>query len=526
MTLAKTATRIGKLSTIYLIGSFAPQLINMLVLPIYTDYLSKEQMGIFNLAGRVSTPLGVLMQLGVLAGLKSWYFRTDEHLRPQLVRSVQLGQFVVNTAMVLLLALIGLAFVDDILPDLPLSWPALYGLWLLILAYVFGDASMRLASTVARLCEHATTSIALNLSRYALQVVVGLALVYWLAAEGKDDWQGVGRQAAATAATLAMAVAAVRMVWRYGGGRFELAMSRRVLRSGVTFLPHQLSDGLMLTLNAWMVNGFFSTAALGVYGVAVAFAQLIQMPLINFGDAAYPTLSRLMREGGDENRRQQSRIYTLTLLLIVFAMLAQQIFSTVAIRVLANPAYHEAASVVSILILAWLFQAFYQIISQPVFYFGGGLWLSTATGTSILVSAAVGVWAIPEYGMYGAAWSMVAGFVAKFIVAASASTYLYPLPWELSKIARALACAATVVWVDLALVDGWLVVVKDLQKPGTFFERVEWLNLSLVVGVKLLLLAAMVLLLWLTRAIRTRELVIVAEAARGKLRSLLRRKSG
>ncbi|MEX2185532.1 MAG: oligosaccharide flippase family protein [Pirellulales bacterium] len=523
MTLAKTATRIGKLSTIYLIGSFAPQLVNMIVLPIYTDYLSQEQMGIFNLASRVAMPLGTLIQLGALAGLKSWYFRTDEHLRPQLVRSMQLSQFAVNLAVTLVLALVGVFVVDEILPGLPLSSTALYALWLLILAYVFGDASMRLASMVARLCEHAKTAIALSLSRYVIQTVVGLVIVYWLAARGLDDWQGFGRQVAASVAALAAAVVAARLVWKYGGGRFDLGMAKQTLRTGVNFVPHQLSDGLMLTANAWMVNGLFSTAALGVYGVAIAFAQLIQMPLINFGDAAYPTLSRLMREGGQENRRQQTRIYTLTLLIVIFALLGQQIFSTVAIRVLTNPSYHEAASVVSILIFAWAFQGFYSIVSQPVFFFGGGLWLSTATITSIVVSAGIGMWAIPVYGMYGAAWSMVAGFVVKFIVAAAASTYLYPLPWELTKIGRALACAGLIVWLDLTFVDGWLSVVKNIERPGSFFERVEWVNLITVVGAKLLLLVGMIVLLWITRVVTTREFRIVADAVRGKMRSWRRR---
>lgn len=519
MTLAKTATRIGKLSTIYLIGSFAPQLVNMLVLPIYTDYLSRQQMGIFSLANRVSVPLAVLIQLGALAGLKSWFFRTDEQLRPQLVRSMQIGQFAVNAAGIVVLAAIGLVFVERILPGLPLSSAALYALWLLILADVFGDCSTNLASQVARLHERATTAISLGLSRYAIQTVVGLALVYWLAWQEHDDWQGFGRQAAATVAALATAVFAARLTWKFGSGRCNAAMVEQTLRTGVHFVPHQLSDGLMLTANAWMINGLISTAALGVYGVAVAFAQLIQMPLIAFGDAAYPTLSRLMREGGAENRRQQTRIYTLTLTIVITVMLAQQLFSTVAIRVLANPAYHEAAAVVSVLIFAWLFQAFYMIVSQPVFYFGGGLWLSTATVTSILVSVGVGVWAIPEYGMYGAAWSMVAGFAAKLVVAAAASTYLYPLRWELSKIARTLACAAAIVWFDLRFVDGWLSVARDLQQPGTFFERVEWINLSIVLAVKMLLVAAIVPLLWITRTISSRELSIVIEAVRGKMQS-------
>jgi hypothetical protein len=188
--------------------------------------------------------------------------------------------------------------------------------------------------------------------------------------------------------------------------------------------------------------------------------------------------------------------------------------------VLTNPAYHEAAQVVPILIFAWLFQAFYAIVVQPVFYFGGGLWLSTATISSIIVSVGVGIVSIPEYGMYGAAWSMAAGFAAKFVVAATASTYLYRLPWELAKISLALACALLVAWIDWAYVDGWRDVVNVANQSAGFWQRVEWLNLIVMVGVKLALLSAIVPLWWITGVVTTKELAYGRDLVRGKLRAL------
>lgn len=518
MSLAKTATKIGKLSTIYLVGSIAPQVINMLVLPIYTDYLTKEQMGVVSLGARLSVPLAVVIQLGALAGFKSWYFRTDPPLRPQFVRTMQLSQLGINFSVVLVLAIVGLVASEWILPGLPYSSTAVYVLWLLILADALGDASTKLATMVMRLSEHARQSVTLSFAWYILQTVVSLSVVFALARHGLGEWQGFGRQASSTTAALITAAVAVGIVWRYGGGRYDPRMARQTLRTGITFVPHQLSDGMMLTANAWMVNGFFSTAALGVYGIAIAFAQIVQLAIFNFSDAAYPTLSELMRQGGPDSRRKQARIYTLTLLILTSTLLAQQLLAPVGIRVLTNPSYHEAASIVPILILAWTFQAFYMIVVQPVFFFGGGFWLSCATLTSILVSIGVGAWAIPEFGAYGAAWSIVAGFGSRFVVALSASTYLYPLPWEVARLARALICAALILWIDWTFVDGWLVLVKDLGRPGAFFERVEWLNLIVVVVVKLLLLAAMIPLLWGTGAVKTHELKTFADAVRGKLR--------
>ena len=78
MALKKSVVKIGRLSTIYMIGSIAPKVLGLLLLPVFTHYLVPEQFGIVRLALQISQVLAILLQLGFGASLKSFYFKLEE----------------------------------------------------------------------------------------------------------------------------------------------------------------------------------------------------------------------------------------------------------------------------------------------------------------------------------------------------------------------------------------------------------------------------------------------------------------
>jgi O-antigen/teichoic acid export membrane protein len=391
-----------------------------------------------------------------------------------------LGQIGASATICLLLSLAGLWCARWVLPNLPLDATYVYYLWLMLVWGCFLSAMIDLTMGTSQLMERARTSVFLGLLNYGSQVGLGVAAVVLL------GWQGFGRQGTIFLGFLIAASASAAILWRYGRGAFDSQMFRNVAGKGLTFIPHALATNLQWFLNAWLLDWWISPATLAVYGIAIAFAALIDMPVISLTNAAYPTLARWMNDGSTESRRQQARLYTLLAIGIVVLSLGSLLFSPVAIHILTAPAYHEAAQVVGILILAWLFQGFYNLVLQPAFYFGGGLVISIASVSAVVATAVFSLLLIPRMGMYGAAWAVVACFGIKFAVAAVISWQLYALPWEVSKIAAALACGLAI-----ATADHWL-------SAG--------LGLVAAIGVKSALLAAMVPALWITRAVSAAEL--------------------
>jgi O-antigen/teichoic acid export membrane protein len=469
VSLEKHVTKIGKLSMIYAFGGAAPKILGLALLPIFTHFLSPDQFGIVRLALQVALPLSILVQLGLEASLKSRYFRTDLSQRSQLIKTAFLGQIALGFLTCLVFSIAGVWVFDQILPNLPISPQKVQMLWLMIVWGCFFSSFIQLATTVSQLLEKAALAVSITMSLFLLRSFFGVIAVVWL------GWQGFGRQGTNFIGATIIGIVSLWLLFRFGKAKFNFKLFKDLFKTGLTFVPHSFAGMFALAINTWLVNKMISTASVGIYAIAIQFAQFIQMPLTAFGNAAYPTLAKLMSDGSDESKKQQSRLYTLVLTGISVIALGISLFAPIAIELLVAPNYHKAKTVVPILVLAWQCQALYWVCSTIVFYHGGGLWLATATVSSMIANIILGFLLIPIYGVYGAAMAMVGCFLIRFIVIAIVGHKKHPLPWQIKIVAQML----TVVLL-MALTDIWLS---------------EHLSLAPAIGLKLLIFAATILLI-------------------------------
>jgi len=464
MSLAAKAAKIGKLSTIYMLSTIIVRGVGLFLLPIFTHYLDPGQMGIVTLAGQVMLPLTIVTQLGLWTSLKSHYFRTPESIRPVLVRTVFLGQLVQAGVICSLLSVVGIWTADWFLPNLPLNYWHVYCLWLMIVWGCFFRPWQRMASGLAQLHERAFTAVFLTISEACLRIGLGLLVVVCL------GWRGFGRTGSITASMVIIGSIGLVVSWRYGRERFELPLFRKVVITGLAFVPSTLSIALTQTVNAWLLTDMVDVAAMGVYGVAIMFPQLIQMFLLAFGNAAFPTIARMMADGSQEIRRQQARLYTFVFLVLGAISLGVCLFASPAIRLLTDPAYHEAVYIAPILSLAWLAQSGYTIVSQPVFFKGGGLWFACANMASLLATVVLSLVLIPAYGIYGAAWAMVGGFTCRLIVISLIHLRLYRLPWEIRNIVMLLIVLLTLGAIDYLFANNISLIWSIAAKIALFIS--------------------------------------------------------
>lgn len=487
MTSQVSASKIGKLSAIYLIGTFAPQVIGVLLTPIFTRFLDPSQMGIINQAAHIALPLTFIVQLGFASALKSEYFRVQPHERPTLVRTALVGQTALAAVIGVSLLLLGRVRVSDqlaaetFLPNLPLSDWQVYLVWGLVVWQSFCEAIVNLSCGVAQINERAVASVTVYFLRYLAHTILGLAAVVGL------GWLGLGRQGTITAGITITAILSLIVVLPYARGGFDRRLFRRTFWLGLGFVPHALAGFMPQTVTSWLLGYNLGSRANGLYGAALQWPKITEVMMHSIGNASYPTLATLMRDRGPDSKWQQSRVYTLLILAVTGISLAVAILSPIAIRILYAPSYYDAIDYAPILALAWLFTGLYMIISQPVYFVGGGWWLSSASISAAVVHLAISIPLIKFHGLAGGCWSLVVGNAVMFAVAAAAGHRLYPLPWEFSKISA-------------TLLTGLFVGLTDVFLCAP-------LNWIASIPVKLGLLAGWLVLLWITGAVSTSEVV-------------------
>jgi O-antigen/teichoic acid export membrane protein len=487
MSMAKKAAKVGKLSTIYVIGSMLPQFLGILVLPIFTRYMDREQYGIVGLAGTYIGFLGILIQMGLWSGLKSRYFHVDEDQRASLVRTIQVGQFLTGIVLSVVLSLVGLFWISELLPNLPLDTAFKQMLWLLIVWGSFAMGVVFVTCGVAQIREQATTAVSINLTQWVSQVLLGLTIVISLYYLGARGYLGFGRQVSVFLGALLGALLGSFHMWRAGrGGAIHWREFWRTWRVGITFIPHSAAVTGARLMMAWLVTSLLGPGEMGIYSIAILFAALLELPLNAIANAAYPTLAGLMRDGSEDARRQQVRFYGLIISGTIFLVLSLKLLAPIAIQILVAPQFCVAIGINAILLIAWVFQGFYLVVSQPIFFKGGGQYMAMATVISLLVMANLAIWLIPEYGLIGAAMTMIGSYLVRFLIAAYFSHRIYPLKWRLGPIGVMLLVATGVACLDglfLRELPCWMTVpIKLMLLAGMLpmfvfsglLKRAEW----------------------------------------------------
>ena len=493
MTFVGKTAKIGKLSTIYMTGSIVPRLVGLFLLPLFTRYLVPEQFGIARLALQIIMPLSILARLGLVASLKSYYFRVNPEKRPQLVRTILQGQAVFAFLFCILLSLAGYRFAETILPNLPITAESVRLLWIMIVWSCFFGSITKLAVRMTQLQERAMASITIALLKCFVNYFFGFIAVVWL------GWKGLGRFGTTFTATIVASALAVWIIWRFGKGKFDFALFKKVFKTALTFIPYSFAGVLTLTVNAWLVNTLISTSAIGIYAIAIQFAQFIQLPLRAFVNAAYPTLASLLKEGTDKAKQRQSRLYTLSITGISLLALTLSVLAPLAIDIFVQPAYHQAKTIVPLLVIAWALRTFGWGAGNVIFYYGKGLILTGANVIAMITNIILCFLLIPRFGLYGAALAMLGSFAAQLVTIILTAQKKYPIHWQLLIIMRVLAVVLL-----LGLLDRYL-------SPGLSL----WLQLS----IKLLILAAAIPLLLLCRIVTRTELLEFKSVVVEKLKS-------
>jgi O-antigen/teichoic acid export membrane protein len=472
MSLAAKAAKAGKISAIYAMGSIIAQLVALFTLPFFTRVLSPAQMGVVQVATQFLLFMGILMQLGLFSGLKSVYFRSEPATREQLVRSVQIGQWVQGGLLAIVLSIAPLPWLGRILPDtLPLGYELRVWLWWMIVWGGYLGSLVRVGGGLAQLREDPVPFVVISMATLFIGVAVGVILVL--------GFGGFGffRQAGTFMGTLAAGLLASWYMWQHGSGRISSRLFLRTFKVGLTFVPHAISGVLISFASMWLVAALDSAGSAGIYGIAVSFAMLITMPLQAIGHALYPTLAGMMREGTVEAKRQHVRFYLFIVAGTIFLGLGLSLFAPVVIRMLTAPEYHEAVYINAILIIAWMFEGFYLTVSQPVFFFGGGWYMTLASFGSFLVLLGLSNWLIPLFGAYGAALAMVGCFMTKMSISGVCSHKLYPLKWDLPPLVKLLLAAALLGIIDFVWVDTWsvwLAVPMKCLLAAAYIPLVIW----------------------------------------------------
>ncbi|HET9938290.1 MAG TPA: oligosaccharide flippase family protein [Gaiella sp.] len=437
--------RLGRHSAIYGIGGLVSRVIAVLLLPLYTRYLSPTDYGQIETLLALTTVMGLVLRAGITSAFFRFYFdETDDDGRRRVLRTsfwFTMGGATLGLALLLLFAepLSSLLFGTTDAADLVRA--AGVALW--------ATVNYEQLTALFRVEERSVAFVCASLANIFL--TIGLTLLLVVVYEQGPLGVIVGN----FSGTLIVYLSLLGYRREQLGLEFDRGLLREMNRFGIPLVPTALFLWVTNFSDRFFLVKLADVAEAGVYSVGVRIASAMVLLLTAFR-TAWPAFAYSIR---DEREARQTYAYVLTYLTVITAWvaLALSVLAPWLVELLADEAFAEASDVVGPLAFSTVAYAAYIVVAIGVGRARRTQFNWVVTAIAAAVNVALNLALIPAYGMVGAAIATVAAYGSMAIGMGWWAQHIYPVPYQWRRVATAAFAAVGLAAVG-GLVDGSLAV--------------------------------------------------------------------
>lgn len=410
--------------SIYGLGDVATSLVNLLLLPIYTQYLTKADYGIVTMLLIVEAVAKVLFRWGVdTAFMRLYYDCRDLPARQRLASTIFFFLLVVNGVLVAA-ALAAAGWLSDQLFGSS-QQAVLVGL---VIANSFVAGFFFLPYHVLRIADKSATFVALTFVRSAGTVIARLVLII------VAGWGVMGVVYADVIVTAAFTVLLLRWFAPLIRPVFSTVVIREALGFGVPRIPHSVAHQVMSLADRYFLNLYRTLEDVGLYSIGASFGLALKLFLSALEFAWTPFYLGVMHE------QNAKRIYSMvsTYVVATLMLLGMELCAVAPdlVRLFTSPAFHDAAAVTPWIAVAVMFQGINLVGAIGLVITKRTKVYPVATGIAAAVSVAANVVLIRRYGVMGAAWASAVAYATLAAVTVTFSWKAYPIRYEWSRLLR------------------------------------------------------------------------------------------
>ena len=426
--------RLGKHSVIYGLGGLVSRILAVLLLPLYTRYLSPSDYGKVETLIALTTVVGIALSAGIGSAFFRFYFDSPE---PAARRRVLRTSFWFIMGMATLGLVVGIALASDISQllfgtskDADLVAASFVGLW--------AGMNWTQLTNLFRVEERSAAFVSASIAN--ILVTVGATLILVVALDKGPIGVIVGNF------TGTLAVYAVLVMYRREqlGLEFDRSLLRAMNKFGLPLVPSALflwvtnfSDRLFLVKLA-------DVHEVGLYSVGVRIASALVLLLTAFR-LAWPAFAYSIE---DDAAARRTYAYVLTYLVVVTTWVATglALLSPWIVRwITSKPDYESASRVVGPLAFSTVAFAGYMVVAIGVGRSRRTQFNWVVTGAAAIVNIGLNLLLIPPYGMMGAAIATIAAYTTMFVGMAWWSQRIYPVAYQWRRVATAAAAGVALV---------------------------------------------------------------------------------
>ena len=436
--LRKEVISVGRYSLVYLIGQAVSRAVGFLMIPLYTQYIAPGNYGAMELIEILTGAFLMIISMGVGDSMSRFYYtEKDEEGRNKVISTIVVGFGLLGIPIVLLLVAAAPWIARIVLEEERFA----FYLQITIGTAWFGMLC-DVGFTYLQMRYMAKTFVAVTL----LQLVAALSLNIYFITRLEQGILGVFYSTLITQAATGLIL--VTVIISKVGWLVSPAHLRKLIGFGLPLVPPQI--GLMLGFSS---NRFFlrwygaadpamALAQVGIFSLGHKFGVIVNRFInVPFNSFWSPRRFELLLRDEPHARETVARMCTYgTLCSVSFALVLSACIAPV-VALMAESSYHACWMIVPLVALAYIATGLETHFKTGILFRRKTLW---DTWIGLLALAAIIGWNwvfVPRYGLMGAATSNLAGFAVRVTLVYFVSQKLYPIPFEMRRIATMLLVA-------------------------------------------------------------------------------------
>jgi O-antigen/teichoic acid export membrane protein len=436
-------------SAIYGLGSIVARVLGVLLLPLYTRYLSPSDYGLIETLVALSAVLSALVAQAMKSAFFRFYFDSVEPARRLLV---------VRTAFWYVLAASTATLVVGVAFSRQISWLLFHTQHhadLVIAAFVGLWAAMNYdqMTSLFRVEQRSTAYVTATLANVGITIAATVLLVVAF------DQGPLGVLVGNFTGTLAV-YAVLLLYSRHALGlQFDRPLYRAMNRFGLPLVPSAVALWLTNFADRFFLIKLTDPHEVGLYSIGVRLSSAIVLLLTAFR-LAWPAFAYSI-EDDREARRTYSFVLTYVVFVCCWLALGLGLLAPWILKLITTAPFYPAENVVAPLAFGVAAFAGYVVVQ-----IGTGRARRTranwiVTGAAATLNIVLNIALIPSYGRMGAAVATLISYAVLFVFMAWRAHAVFPVPYQWRRVATVAAAAVALTVLGKA-VDAPLAVALAL----------------------------------------------------------------
>jgi O-antigen/teichoic acid export membrane protein len=449
---------LAKHSAVYSLGTFMQRIVALLLLPLYTRYLTPHDYGIKELVGLSSDVIAILIATAISAAFYRFYFQYESEKDRNEVVSTTL----ITIGLFGLIAVGLLLFTTRTFSAVVLDDPALYYFFSISFASIWFQSLNSIGYDFLKANKRSLTFIGFSFAKMVLAISLNIYFICVL------ELGVIGILLSNLIVAIIMTLVLVLPLFLRVGFHFSKVKMSEMLRFGLPMIPSQLGAFIVHLSDRFFIKEYVSIADAGLYSLGYRFGTLpgtfISDP---FNQIFQPRRLEVYKQEGSEYIFGQ--IFTYFLLLILFAGLMVSVLTKEVLMLMAAKEFWTAYQIVPVIVLANTIFSFHYhlnmgiIIAKKTKYLA---YINFSNGALVLL---LNFLLIPRYGIWGAAWATLFAFIYKASLTYYFSSKFYKVHFEFMRILKLLFIAGVIYFFVQLLVFDSVILALIAKFSLVFF---------------------------------------------------------